>query len=251
MLGFVAGNLGHLVEVVATSEVVGVVNEDVELGSHVEGNFHTGGNSESEFALGGRISQRVVHVVVFVQLVDGTALVVEATDTDVRHQVDDSSRVVVENVEQVEGQVQVALNVVRLVKTEVFVNGLVGVAVENELLAHVLVARKETVTALKVQADDFAKLVANAQMGVPVLEGHGLQIIVGVGEHPAFIVGQVAVVDGETSVSLDVPVLLSRALVLIAHLLSHHAQRQNCDDEKHQQLRKSQIFLHNAIVLGW
>ena len=115
-----------------------------------------------------------------------------------------------------------------------------------------LVTRKETITALKVQTDDLAELITNAKMSIPVevLErGNGAFEVIKVVPNATVVVGQVAVVDGETSVSLDVPILFSRLCVFFA-FLSHHAQRKRCDDKEHQQFRKSQIFLHNVIVLG-
>ena len=247
VLVFLALDLGHLVEIVGASEEVGVIQEDVELGGHVESDLHTGRNREAQIALASGFGQSgSFSVVVAIEVLNGIGLVVDTTDTDVRHQVDDSSRVVLEHVEQVEGQVQVAFNVVRLVKAEV-VTSVVGSAVQHKGLV-VLVTGIGAVAALEVQANDFTELVTNAKVGIPVgLESHGLKVVEVI-PNTTVVVGQIAVVDGETTVGLNVPVSLNRFLVVT--FLGNHAERKESHDDEHQQLRNSQVFLHNAIVLG-
>ena len=162
-----------------------------------------------------------------------------------------SSRVIVEHVEEVEGQVQVAFQVVGLVEAEVPISTSISGVVQNKGLL-MLVTGKEAIAALEVQTNDLTKLITNAKMSIPVevlKRGNSAFEMIEVIPNAAVVVGQVAMVDGETSVSLDVPILFSRLSMFLA-FLSHHAQRKSCDDEEHQQFRKSQIFLHNVIVLG-
>ena len=148
-------------------------------------------------------------------MVDSTSFVGDATDTDVRHQVDDSSRVVVEEVEEVEGQVQVAFKIAGSFKTKVGVDARRTVDETKGLRSGVttfdivLVARKETITAFEIQANDLTELVTNAKMGIPVLcevLGNHLEVAEII-PNATVVVGQVTVVDGEATVSLDVPVL--------------------------------------------
>jgi hypothetical protein len=125
-----------------------------------------------------------------------------------RHEVDDSSWVVVEQVEEVESQVQVAFNVVGLGESKVLMDTGRRTFQEDESLT-VLVTRKETVAALEVQTDNFTELVTNAKVGIPVLEGLTLEVVEVV-PNSAIVVGQVAMVDGKTAVGLNVPVLFNR-----------------------------------------
>lgn len=117
-----------------------------------------------------------------------------------------------------------------------------------------LVAIEATITALDVETNDFAELVTKTEMGVPtifeVAESHCLEMAEVI-PNTTVVTGQVTVADGETTVSLDVPVLLSRFGFLFAFfLLGKHAEGKDSHDDKHHELRNCQIFLHNVIVLG-
>ena len=115
------------------------------------------------------------------------------------------------------------------------------------------VAIEATVTALDVETDDFAELVTKSEMGVPaileVTESHSLEVVE-VTPNTAVVAGQVTVVDGETTIGLDVPILFGRFCFLLAFLLGIHAEGKDSHDDKHHELRNCQIFLHNVIVLG-
>ena len=116
-----------------------------------------------------------------------------------------------------------------------------------------LVAVDATITALDVETNDFAELVTETEMSVPaipeVLERRSREVAPII-PNTAVVAGQVTVVDGETSVSLDVPILFGRFAFLLAFLLGIHAEGKDSHDDKHHELRNCQIFLHNVIVLG-
>ena len=113
---------------------------------------------------------------------------------------------------------------------------MVGVAIQDQSLI-VLVTRKETIAAFEVHADNFTELVTNAEVGIPILQSLALEMIEVI-PNATVVVGQVAMVDGETSVSLDVPIPFNRFRLFLA-FLSKHAHRKHCHDDQHQQFRKS------------
>ena len=101
-----------------------------------------------------------------------------------------------------------------------------------------LVAIEATVTALDVKTNDFAELVTKTEMGIPalgeVLESHGLEMVEVI-PNTTIVAGQVTMVDGETAVSLNVPVLFNGFGFLLT-FLSIHAEGKDSHDDKHHEL---------------